>query len=193
MFVEGGKRPVESDESQAILKHGGMGLVTYLADESHIERFSPEPSEKYERSQMEKEFSKEEIQYYYFARVVHQWIRKQDPKPDFEGYINDYLKRDEIESEWDGFDFSLDAMKKIHSDLFNTEFDEKDTKFFYDVTNPVKIQCVVNKVSRASSEIRDKYIVEKICEFVSKGYSVYLQYGATHAVMQEPLLKELLK
>ena len=192
VFIEGGKRPVEADENQSILKHGGMGLVTYLAHEAQIETFSPEPDEKYERSEMEKEFSREEIQYYYFARIVHQWSKKQDPKPDFKEYVNGYLEGDKKESGWVDFDFSLEAMKKIHSNLFNKLFDENDTNLFYDAITPVELNTMVNKVSRASSQIRDQYIVQQICDYVSKGYSIYLQYGASHAVMQEPLLKELL-
>lgn len=190
-FIEGGERPVSKDEKEAILNHGGMGLVTWLAHEAGIERFSPEPDEKYERDELEKNFTKEEIQYYYFARVVHQWHRK-NPQPNFEEYINRYLEDDKKQSGWTDFDFSIDAMKKIHTDIFHTEFDIHDTDFFYNAGNPTKGLSVVNAVSRASSAIRDEYIVEQICKYVKDGYSIYLQFGCTHAVMQEPLLRELL-
>ena len=191
VFIEGGYRDVSENENEGILKYGGMGLAIQLAYNAGIERFSPEPDEKYEQLELEKKFTREEIQYYYFARIVNQWHRKK-PRPDFEEYINSYLENDKKESGWTDFDFSLDAMKKIHRDIFNTEFDMDDVDFFSKAVNPVKGLSVINAVSRASSAIRDEYIVEKICEYVKEGYSIYLQFGATHAVIQEPLLRELL-
>ena len=191
VFIEGGIRPHEESEEQSIFKHGGMGLATYLAKQESIKTYSPEPNEKYERDELGKEFSKEEIQYYYFARVVHQWGRKQEPKPDFEKYINQYLQGDKKESGWIDFDFSLEAMKKIHTSLFKTAFDENDTDFFYNVVNPVVPKTIVNKVSAMSSSIRDKYIVGEIKKYISNGYSIFAQYGCSHLVMQEPALREL--
>ena len=191
VFVEGGKRPDEVDEKQSILKHGGMGLATYFAHQAGIETYSPEPNEKWERSELEKEFTREQIQCYYFSRVVHQWGRKQNPKPVFEEYITHFLEGDKKESGWSDFDFSLGSMKKIHVDIFHTAFNENDADFFYSVVNPVELKTIVNKVSRASSEIRDKYIVGKIEEYIKQGYSIFAQYGCSHVVMQEPLLKEI--
>jgi hypothetical protein len=46
-----------------------------LAAQENIKVFSPEPDEAYERSELEKEFPRDAIQYYYFARMVLQWGR----------------------------------------------------------------------------------------------------------------------
>lgn len=193
VFVEGGIRPIEENEEQSILKHGGMGLATYLAHQENIETYSPEPSEKYEREELGKKFSKQEIQYYYFARIVHQWSRKQDPKPNFEQYISKYLEGDRRESGWTDFDFSLEAMKKIHANLFENSFDENDADFFYSIINPIVPKSIVNEVSRMSSDIRDKYIVDEITKYISNDYSIFAQYGCTHVIIQEPLLREILQ
>lgn len=191
VFTEGGLRPVEESEEQAIIKHGGMGLTTFLAHQEKIGIHSPEPDEKYERSELEKDFPRDIIQYYYFARVVLQWGRKNDPKPDFVEYITRYLNNDKKESAWDAYDFSLDNMRRIHKELFNQEFDEHDTQFFYDVSNPVVTKSEVNKVSASSSIIRDEYIVSEIQKFIHDGYSIFAEYGCSHVVMQEPVLREL--
>ncbi len=193
VFIEGGIRGDEINEEQSIIKHGGMGLATYLAHQENIETFSPEPDEVHERAELEKDFSREEIQYYYFARMVHQWGNKHDPKPDFEEYMNRSLEGDKKSSDWSDFDFSMDAMKKIHHIIFKTKFNENDTNFFYNAINPVVIQSVVNKVSRMSSEIRDTYIVQQIEKYMNDGYSIFAQFGCSHVVMQEPLLREVLK
>lgn len=191
VFTEGGIRPVEESKEQSIIKHSGMGLVTYLANKENIEVYSPEPDEKYERIELEKVFSRDTIQYYYFARMVLQWGKNNDPKPDFIKYINGYLDNAKKKSDWSDYDFSLDNMKRIHSELFAYSFDENDTDFFYNVSNPVVIRSEINKVSAASTVIRDEYIVGQIDRYINEGYSIFAEYGCSHVVMQEPLLREL--
>lgn len=189
VFVEGGRRPNEIDEKQSILAHGGMGLATFLAHQAGIETYSPEPNEKWQRTELEKEFTREQIQCYYFSRVVHQWGRTQNPKQPFEEYITPFLEADRKRSGWTDFDFSLEAMKKIHTNIFHTNFNENDTEFFYSAVNPVELRTIINRVARTSSELRDRHIVGKIQEYITNGYSIFAQYGCSHVVMQEPLLK----
>lgn len=192
VFTEGGVRPVASTEEDAIVKWGGMGLITLWANQENIKVFSPEPSEAYERSELEKEFSRDEIQYYYFARVVLQWNNHQDPKPEFKEYIGNYLAQDKKRSGWDDFDFSLEHMMKIHENIFNGVFDCTDVSFLRKVSGPVYLDTVVNQVSRKSSEIRDEYIVSQITEYVENGYSLFIQFGGSHAVVQRRYLEEIL-
>jgi hypothetical protein len=192
VFVEGSKRTVESDEVQAILKDGGMGFITHLANKEGIDTYCPEPDRTFERTELLKQFSKEESQYYYFARVVGQWNRKQEPKQDFEIYMNGFLEKDKKDTGWTNFDFSIEKMQEIHKMLFDTDFDKNNLEFFDTICNPTKTDTVINRVARASVEIRDIHIVREIEKYMRDGYSVYIQFGATHAVMQEPLLRELL-
>ncbi|MEN9605018.1 MAG: hypothetical protein RJB39_703 [Candidatus Parcubacteria bacterium] len=95
-------------------------------------------------------------------------------------------------SEWADFDFSLEAMKKVHTEFFGIPFDQNDGRFFYNLIDPTQSKTIFNKISRITSEIRDRYIVKEIEKYVHQGYSVFVQYGASHAVMQEPLLREIL-
>jgi hypothetical protein len=103
-----------------------------------------------------------------------------------------YAKMDKEVSEWEDFDFSLEAMKKVHVEFFGIPFDQHDGRFFYNLIDPTQHKTIFNKISRIASEIRDRYIVREIEKYVQDGYSVFVQYGATHAVMQEPLLREVL-
>lgn len=190
-FIEGGMGAEFSDETEAILKEGGMGFITYLARKEGIEVYSPEPSPAYERGELEKEFSREEIQYYYFARQVHQWCRLKEPRPDFESYINQYVEMDRVRSGWADFDFSIDGMKKIHTNMFGTSFDENDFDFFTKTVNPIDEGSVINNVSKCSGMIRDEFIVKEIQRYMADGYSIYVQFGSSHAVMQEGVLREI--
>ena len=187
VFVEGGTRPKEATKEISITKHGGMGLATWLAAQESIETFSPEPDRKYERQELEKQFGRDEIQYYYFARTISQWNRMNNPKPDFNRYITWFLKDDEKNSGWTGYDFSLDHMKEIHKKNFNSDFNGNDGSFFYSVSNPLDENHITNKVARLTSQLRDKYIVGQIQKYLRGGYSVFSQYGFSHVVMQEPV------
>lgn len=193
VFVEGTRRTSAADEASAILNDGGMGLITYLAHQENIDTYCPEPDRTYERSELLKHFSKEESQYYYFARIVGQWNKRQEPRPDFEEYINDFLQKDKRTTGWTDFDFSIEHMKKIHTALFHKEFDKNDVKFFNTICRPTEAGTVINNVAQISCKIRDTYIVQQIQRYLAEGYSIYVQFGATHAVMQEPLLRELVK
>lgn len=192
VFIEGNMPPLEETETESVLKHGGRGLVKYLASLDGVETHCPEPGEKVERDELEKQFTRKQIQYYYFAGVVYQWTQNHDPKPDFVEYMKIYEKLDQEVSGWTDFDFSLEGMKKVHAEFFDTPFDHTDSRFFYDIVNPVSIKTFFNTISRISTEIRDTYIVKEIEKYMKEGYSVFIEFGASHAVIQEPLLREIL-
>ncbi len=53
-------------------------------------------------------------------------------------------------------------MKIIHKKLFGKKFDLNDLDFFRDLVTPVELKTIVNKVSRASGDVREGYIVNEI-------------------------------
>ncbi len=191
-FVEAGNPSSEETEEKAILEAGGTGFISFLSSRSNIEVYCPEPNRTYEMNELKKQYSREEIEYYYFARIVHQWNKIPDPKPKFEEYIIRFLERDKRMSGWNSFDFSFENLKKIHQQFFNIKFDLGDTNFFKNIVTPVELKTVINKVARASGEIRNKYIVNEVSKYWNEGYSIFIEYGASHAVTQEPLLMEML-
>lgn len=190
-LVEGGVRTARATEADSVIADGGMGLVAYLAAQAGIETASPEPEDRVERTGLEKEFSRDEIQYYYFARMVHQWLRKAEPRPDFDVYLTRSLEADRRTSGWADYDFSLSHMYAVHKRLFGAPFSLNDKGLFYETTNPVnEKRNRINDVSKRSGELRDEHVVNVIADYLEKGYSVYAQYGHSHVVMQEPWLRE---
>lgn len=192
VFVEGGTHELPSDQSEsaAILSDGGAGLGQWLAKEEGILVRSPEPNEAYERSELEKDFSRDEIQYYYFARVVLQWIRTMEPRMPFDQYIQAFLNADKKYSGWDDYDFSLEHMKLLHEQFTGRTFDPTEKQVFYDQSNPANSSTVGGRVSRGSSQVRDTFIVSEIVSQIKNGVSVFAIYGGSHVVIQEPLLRE---
>ncbi len=190
-LVEGGKRPLYKTRDESILKQGGAGFLTWLATQENIETFSPEPPAKYVFSELEKHFAKEEIEYYFFARMCYQWNNLVE-KPPFEVYVGNSLKYDKSESGWNNFDFSIENMKKITKDMFAIEFDENARDFFYKIINPTTTFSKINEVSRFEDEgFRDTYIVDQIERLWKEGKNIFIVYGASHAVVQEKALKHI--
>ena len=48
-------------------------------------------------------------------------------------------------------------------------------------------------VLRAISFKREDYIVGEILRYIENGYSIFVEYGESHLVVQEPLLREILE
>jgi hypothetical protein len=130
VLVEGGTRALHKNRTNAIINDSEAGLITFFAYKENITVESPEPDNKKILTELSNEFSKEEIEYYYFARMVSQWHRLLEPKPDFDEYINKSLYRIKDENEWDNSNYSVNYMKIIHKKIFNTEFNQNDKKFF---------------------------------------------------------------
>lgn len=195
-LVEGGVRDVWPTEREAILEDGGMGLLAYLAAREGIQTLSPEPDDAFERAELEKRFSRDEIQYYYFARMAHQWMRKEDQKPDFVMYMKRSLESDKRKSGWKGYEFSFEHMMKVHERIFGSPldpFDKKTEALIYGAINPARLPGgIVNAVSRASSEVRDLFIAGEIERLWKEGYSIFANFGSAHPIMQEPLLRDRL-
>jgi len=193
VMVEGGVPSFIKDINLAVSQHSAPGFMVVLAADKSIPVISPEPNRAYELKELQKEFPRQEIQYYYFIRSVLQWNRYSEPKPDFKTYVEERLKSSKNEGVWDVAETSLDYMKKVHETLFQEPFDEYNQQFFAKNASPVRLLGKINEVARRSSEIRDKYIADQIVKYFQEGYSVFVVYGGTHAVVQEPYLKELLE
>ena len=190
VFVEGGKRPVMNSEEEAIKVGGEAHFVTFLATKRNIGTISPEPDPTREREELLKQFPREKIAYYYFARAVDQWHRR-NQKSDFKTYIQQYLERDQGVSQWPDFDFSLENMKLIHKNLFGTDFNELDAEFFSKIVNPSLTVSLINDVARSCGGFREIEILKEIEHFWNDGKNIFIVYGQTHAVIQEPVLKTL--
>lgn len=158
-LIEGGERSVAVSKSEAIETGGEIQYVSFLASENSISIESPEPPESHWFQELEKKFPKDAVAYYDFARVCYQWNQKK-ARPAFVGYIKDFLESNRKKSGWKDYDFSLEHMKEVHKDIFQSIFNENDKHFFYDVINPTTSFSIINEVSRADDEgIRDIYIL----------------------------------
>jgi hypothetical protein len=191
VLVEGSLRNLHESTctTEAIRRAGGEGgFITFLAQQSNIPVACPEPNEHYVLQQLQEQFSQEQIAYMRLAQVTLSAIRskKVNHSVSLEEYIESFCATHQ------GFfsiPLTLEMFKNIHNQLFDAPLVLDDEKFFYQITNPVADTTIINKVCRRASIIRDRHIVDYIRSLLQEGKNVFIVYGHTHAVMQEPAIK----
>jgi hypothetical protein len=191
VIVEGGLSRRVKQERETF-KFGENGYISFKAKTHNIKVVSPEPPLKYEANLLAKEYSKEEIEYYYFARIVYQWHTLPDPKPSLKLYLGRYLSKDKKSIKWPGFKFTIKNLEKIHVSIFHKPINYLDFKFFNNLLNPFKL-IKVNRVGIKSDIIRDKHILKEIEKYWKKKYSIFIVYGSAHAIMQQPVLEDMVE
>lgn len=176
--------------NEAVEKYGESGAIVFWASKAEIPYFRPEPSIKDEVNELLRNFSKEEIFYFYIIRGIVTWQRKIVPD-DFNEFIKKNIQRYQGELDWNDFDFSLESVKNEHKKLFNKEFSLDDKDFINKIPNPTRSESIINDIARESTTIRNLAILGCIEDYWQKGHNIFVVYGASHAVMQEPVIKSL--
>ncbi len=191
VVVEGGLRPVEKSEEEAIIKGGETSFITFLTNKDSVSTTCFEPQKGEVFNELTKKHSRDKVFYQRMAQVALQWNTLTE-KLDFEKYLGYFMEKDKIESDWNDFDFSIEHFYKIHKNLFDTDFNPSDRKFFYDIIDPSQTNTTINQISRDEDVIRDTAIVKGIAKEWNKNKSIFVVYGSSHAVIQEKVLKTLL-
>jgi hypothetical protein len=187
VLIEGGGSPVEKTKNEAILKYGEVGLLAFLSAKEKIEYKSPEPDWISEVRRLQTIFTKDEIMYFDFARTVAQWNRLKR-KPDFDKYVQRYMKRNKEQLKWDNFDFSTKHFIDIHDRMYDHKFDKNDYECFHQYSSPY-----YNPIAKSSNVTRDTFILKSIIKLWEGGNNIFIVYGSGHAIVLEPALKKLLK
>ncbi|HEY4506582.1 MAG TPA: hypothetical protein VJH71_00210 [Candidatus Paceibacterota bacterium] len=183
------------DDDTIIRKEGENIFMIKLAVEAGVDFDSPEPD--YEREinhLLEKGFGKEEIFAYYMYRHIEQWHRIPEAPP-----IAKYLghTKDEFEevTDWQDFDYSLEHLNEIGKRIWGES--GKFSNYNNSRTDPTPWQPArgvwteVNRIAQESSYFRDRYIVARIEEALNKVDKLFVVFGASHAYMQEPVIRKM--
>lgn len=178
--VESRTRKPSKNEVDAIIDGGEIAFVTFLAHKAKVPVFCFEPPRSVEMNWLIQCFSKEEVEYYYFARIVAQWHR-QNQKKNIEEYVLSFLERDRKASGWRDFKFSISHMREIHHSLFRSELDLGDADFFKKIENPIQEDNPLKDVVRASGRYRDSVIMDSVKKLINQKYDIFIVYGRGHA------------
>lgn len=209
IFIEGMNANIDRDiinekgrsttSEEAIEGAGEAGFALKLALEKGIDWNSPEPkgSDLYEHL-LEEGFSKDEI----FARAVLLVLpqyNRQINKQDFKEYSRYFIEQFKDETNWEGFNYSFERAIQIGESILGKPInlgDEEEASDYIDPTpwpEKKEKQTVLNRIGEKSSEFRDECIIKDIATALKKYKRLFVVYGASHAVMQEPALNELFK
>jgi len=187
-------------EEKLIGDHGESGLGIKLAVENGIDFDSPEPELKDEYDFiLEQGLSKDAVFAQQFFMMIPQWQQYAD-KGNFKEFADRVIEKIKRETQWEGFDYSYEHAEKLAHQFWGEGINTDDRKYYKEKTDPIPWPekkpdeiTDVNLVSRYSSLFRDRYIVGKIAEYLKTHDRIFIVYGASHAVMQEPALKKLMQ
>lgn len=193
VFIEAGRRlPLRESETEAIQRNGESGLMTYLAHKANIPVDCPEPDSTTEFLSLRKLYQADDILFYYTARVVAQYFRVTNPPP-LEEYVRPYIERDKRTFGQEAGHWSWDYFTQRAKLLNAPGFDKSSEKFWRNVANPTIEGTIINEVTRSCSQFRDEHISSEIIKQFRSGKSLFITYGSTHAIMQEPYLRSQLE
>ncbi len=185
VIVEGGIRRMHPTQTQAIIKDGEAGYATFLAHQASIPCVSIEPNDQYLETQLRKTFSADEVYYMRFTDVWHQFNERK--KNGLKRNLKTYLKQ------FNNFlgNKNLKQFEIIHQQLFQEPFDVDNETKIRDAINLKNNDHIIGKIHRQNNILRDKYIINQIQKLIMQGKNIFIIFGATHAVMQEPALTKI--
>jgi hypothetical protein len=180
MSIEEAKRTAESF------------FVLKLAINAGVDFECPEPDYIDEYNfLLNKDFSKKDLLTYYVYRQISQFQRERkiNKNLNVEEYIEDYVTRRFIKAGWDEVEVNAWEEEILNNlDLDNEALYANSTN---PTPSPKREWTHLNEIAKACSRFRDEYIVERLAEGLKTHNRLFVVYGFTHAVVQEPALKAL--
>jgi hypothetical protein len=135
---------------------------------------------------------------YWTATVLHQWHR-QKIRPTYQAYLERFYKHWAMSWGWPRYDFSVAHYKTLHGRVFKRPFSIRDKTLLRSASDPIPWPDkpnygIINKTANAVSKYRDQYMVSQIYSWFKKGKQrIFVIYGSSHAVHQEPALRAMFK
>jgi len=209
VFVEGvnpQEDKTKSDErmkaasrEEAIEHMGESGFTLKLGVEKGIEWCSPEPTdEDVYNDLLAKGFSKDQIFTWNSFHILPQYNLLMN-KQGFKTYVRGYIDRFKQATNWEEFDYSYERAIQLGEQMLGRSVDVENEPDAADFIDPIpwdekkEKQTILNRISEAYSLFRDRKIVSDITDALKTHKRVFIVYGSSHAVMQEPALRKLLE
>lgn len=192
VLIEGGV-PTECaiSETEAIVKGGEAQCTHYYAKNANVSISSPELKSQELVNKLLGKYSLDLVAYYFFARTCVQYFRLNRDQ-EFDSYINIFLNKN-LEALAGPYLLPNSKLNLIHEELFQNVLNSNDVAFFQKITNPNGLDTVINEVTRYSSILRDEAVLFEIKKEWHAGKSLFITFGATHAIMQEPAIRFITK
>ncbi|MFZ2523300.1 MAG: hypothetical protein WAW92_02835 [Minisyncoccia bacterium] len=128
---------------------------------------------------------------YKFLSYIDMYHRIPNPRPDFNEWTQDWIKREKNNDLWKGMELSLDILKALYKEIVGKDFNEDESQ--NDLVNPNRTNTKVNLLARRLSDFRDSNIVSEIEKYWQEGKNVFVVFGRGHLVIEKPALEKLIK
>ena len=175
---EGGNPPTYSDRDQAIRMNGEAGLVRYLAGRDKVPVKSIDPPRRLEVQWLLETFDAGRVKTYFALLQVNH--HRRNPVEPFDQLMTRVFRNLESIPE-------LAGVKPMRVEDLEVAYDDVQAWWF----DPMRQDHWTNQVSRASSNRRDRFMIEQIHAALRDGKRVFAVVGASHVVMQEPVIRSL--
>lgn len=184
--------PIEqtADKVQSITSGGESGFTVHLARRDGVPVISPEPNRVKEADMLADEFGRDNVLLYYYVRQLGAWAADTN-KPDIEAKSKKMLVGMEKAFGWEDVDFSINGVHELYEKAFQKPLAITGLPRLYELTTPMTLDYVTNKLARRSGEIRDTHLLGKIKEYWTHKRSPFVVFGSSHAIRLEPAIRKL--
>lgn len=171
----------------AIAHEADKGFARELGLKAHVTVKGADLSYREQVAILLKKYPKEKVYYWLFAVLTEIWNRF-SKKPGFESWVMMHLK-DQTQDKT----ITLKNMTQLHEKFMGKTFNKDDHDFFFSITYPEKTESEFNELSKHIREKRESHMAKIMEEEWTKGNSVFVVIGSSHAKRQEQYLKEALR
>lgn len=191
-------RWAQSMTRDEIIRHvGEPGLSIKLAFDKGIEAHSPEPGDADVYNHLLSQgFTKDEVFSYMVFRMLPQY-QSSDEKVDFRDYVKRTINQFAQTTQWENYDYSYEHAMSIGESIVGHSVQPETSLRAEDYVDPIPYPDVTetafHRVARATSLYRDTFMVREIAEVLRSHNRLFIVFGSSHAIMQEPALRELMK
>ena len=189
IMFEGGKIPTwEGARDESISKFGESGALLFQAQNSGAEFSWPDPTMSQEADHLHSLFGASQVAYFFFARSAGAWLRSGTM-----GTFEEVLAKAAAATTTriPGTPTDVSAYKAMHEKVFGHPLEPARQDVLIRASAPVYHDSIINDIARADSRFRNERVVTEVESFWKKGYSIFMLFGAAHAVIQEPALRAL--
>ena len=182
-FTEGGSPPIEKTRDEAIRKSGEAGLVRFLAARDNVPTTTLDPTRADEVAVLSSRFTREQIKLFFLMRAAAQFGAR-NPREKIDAEMERILG---IYAGTSGLNGSPRTVAELEAAFPN--FRDAKLEWF----DPVRNDTFFNAISRAGSNYRDRYVVDRLVAHVKEGRRVFAVMGGSHVIMQEAALRSRLR
>ncbi|MFP5286003.1 MAG: hypothetical protein ACLGI9_09725 [Thermoanaerobaculia bacterium] len=184
-FNEGGNPPIGSSREETVRKGGESAFVRFLAARDDVPVASLDPTRSEEVAHLRRRFSAEEVKLFFVLRSVAQHVNRGAETP-VEKEVERVLGIHNATPGLMGRPRTLDEVASAYRQRFpGREYGDTPMSWY----DPTLEDTFLNRMSRSSSEYRDRFMVEKLTSHLQEGHRVFAVVGGTHVVMQAPALR----